>query len=283
MSDTTAVVACFNYGAYLHEAVRSLLDQEGGAPHVVVVDDGSTDPATLAALDELPPEVELIRQANAGVAAARNAGIERASHRSCCASTPTTSSRPARSTRCGARWPMHPDASFAYGHHRYFGDWTATIRFPPYDPLRLLDRHLIGLTALTRREVFDDTGGFDPAFPAYEDWELWLNALAHGHVGVRVDAVTLDYRRHGESKLGGDRRVYRDARRRMHAKHASCTAGALSSRVTARSARQAGCSTALLGPPAATCRRGARDLRPRTRPRPDRLRTRRRPPRRLPR
>jgi glycosyltransferase involved in cell wall biosynthesis len=220
MTDTTAVVACFNYGAYVGDAVRSLLDQEGGAPHVVVVDDGSTDPATAVALEALPEEVELIRQPNAGVAAARNAGIARAStpYVICLDADDRLPQGALEVMRRGLE--EHPEASFAYGHHRYFGGWTATIRFPPYDPLRLLDRHLIGLTALTRRELFDATGGFDPEFPAYEDWELWLNALAHGHAGLRVDAVTLEYRRHGESKLGGDRRVYRDARRRMRAKHA---------------------------------------------------------------
>jgi GT2 family glycosyltransferase len=114
----------------------------------------------------------------------------------------------------------HPEAAFAYGHHRFFGAWNADMRFPPYDPLRLLDRHLIGLTALARREVFDETGGFDPEFEAFEDWELWLNALAHGHRGMRVDAVTLEYRRHGESKVGGDRRAYRDTRKRLREKHA---------------------------------------------------------------
>jgi glycosyltransferase involved in cell wall biosynthesis len=219
-ADTTAVVACFNYGAYVGDAVRSLLEQEGGAPHVVVVDDGSTDAATAAALDALPPEVELIRQSNAGVAAARNAGIARAStpYVICLDADDRLPPGALESMRRGLE--EHPEASFAYGHHRYFAGWTVTLRFPPYDPLRLLDRHLIGLTALTRREVFDDTGGFDPAFPAYEDWELWLNALSHGHVGVRVDAVTLEYRRHGESKLGGDRRVYREARARMRRKHA---------------------------------------------------------------
>ncbi|MEA2373598.1 MAG: hypothetical protein QOD53_61, partial [Thermoleophilaceae bacterium] len=49
--DVTAVVACFNYGGYVGEAVASLLGQEGGPPRVVVVDDGSTDPSTHAALD----------------------------------------------------------------------------------------------------------------------------------------------------------------------------------------------------------------------------------------
>ncbi|MGH8573339.1 MAG: glycosyltransferase family 2 protein, partial [Gammaproteobacteria bacterium] len=42
-ADVTAVVACFNYGRFVGEAVESLVSQEGGAPHVIVVDDGSTD------------------------------------------------------------------------------------------------------------------------------------------------------------------------------------------------------------------------------------------------
>ena len=79
---------------------------------------------------------------------------------------------------------------------RFFGAWEGELRFPDYDPYRLLYRHTIGLSALMRREVIEDTGGFDPAFESYEDWELWLNALAHGWRGRRVDAVTLEYRRH---------------------------------------------------------------------------------------
>ena len=68
--DVTAVIACFNYGRYLREAVDSVLAQ--GA-RVVVVDDGSTDPGTHAVLDELA--VEVVRQENRGVCAARNAGL----------------------------------------------------------------------------------------------------------------------------------------------------------------------------------------------------------------
>ena len=79
---------------------------------------------------------------------------------------------------------------------RFFGDWEGELRFPPYDPYALLYRHTIGLSALARREVFEDTGGFDPDFRQFEDWELWVNALAHGWRGKQVDAVTVEYRRH---------------------------------------------------------------------------------------
>jgi glycosyltransferase involved in cell wall biosynthesis len=221
MSDTTAVVACFNYGAYLREAVDSLLSQEDGPPHVVVVDDGSTDPSTHAALEAMPAEVELVRQANAGVVAARNAGLARVRTPFVLFLDADDRLAPGALAAMRSALEQHPDAGFAYGHQRFFGAWNTVMRFPEYDPLRLLDRHLIGLTALARRDVLEDTAGFDPAFEAFEDWELWLNALAHGHRGVRVDAVTLEYRRHGESKVGGDRRAYRRMRQALREKHSS--------------------------------------------------------------
>ncbi|MEP6909566.1 MAG: hypothetical protein ABI896_03940, partial [Actinomycetota bacterium] len=113
-----------------------------------------------------------------------------------------------------------PALGFAYGRMRFFGDWEGELRFPPYDPYVLLYRHTIGLSALARREVFEETGGFDPAFEQFEDWELWVNALAQGWRGRQVDAVTVEYRRHSASKHLQDRRVYRKAFRQLRAKHA---------------------------------------------------------------
>ena len=67
--DITVVIANYNYARYLSEAVESAVAE--GA-RVVVVDDGSTEP-----LPDLPPDVELVRQANQGVTRARNAGLAR--------------------------------------------------------------------------------------------------------------------------------------------------------------------------------------------------------------
>jgi glycosyltransferase involved in cell wall biosynthesis len=219
--DITAVIACFNYGAYLNEAVDSLLGQAGGAPRVVVVDDGSDDPGTLAALDDLPQGVELVRQPNRGVGAARNAGLERAE--TTYAIVLDADDRLAPGALAALRAPLDadPGLGFAYGTMRFFGDWKGELRFPAYDPYALLYRHTIGLSALVRRELLEATGGFDPAFEHFEDWELWVNALDHGWRGRQIDAVTLDYRRHGATKLAADRGAYRRAFRRLRAKHAA--------------------------------------------------------------
>lgn len=220
--DVTAVVTCFNYGAFVGEAVASLLGQAGGPPHIVVVDDGSTDAATHAALDALPATVTVVRQQNRGVCAARNAGLE-------LVATPYTllldaDDRLAPGALLAMRAPLDadPGLGFAYGTVRFFGDWEGLMPMPPYDPFKLLHRHTIGLTALMRTAVARATGGFDVTFRCYEDWELWLSALAHGWRGRQIDAVTLEYRRHGQgSKQTQDRTAYRDTYRRLREKHAA--------------------------------------------------------------
>jgi glycosyltransferase involved in cell wall biosynthesis len=211
VSDVTVVITNHNYGDFLREAVDSAL-REGA--HVVVVDDGSTEP-----LPELHAEVELILQENQGVARARNAGLARVL-------TPyalvlDADDRLAPGSLAALRAPLEadPKLGFAYGRMKFFGDWEGEIRFPPYDPYALLYRHTIGLSALARREVFADTGGFDPDFEQFEDWEHWVNALAHGWQGKQVDAVTVEYRRHQASKQWRDRLDYRRAFRQLRDKH----------------------------------------------------------------
>jgi glycosyltransferase involved in cell wall biosynthesis len=220
-ADVTAVVTCFNYGRFLPEAVDSLLTQAGGPPRVIVVDDGSTDPDTGAALDALPGEVEVVRQPNQGVCAARNNGLARLE-------TPywlvlDADDRLAPGALQAMRAPLDrdPRPGFAYGLMEMFGDMSAVVPFPPYDPYKLLYRHTIGPTALARAELLRATGGYDAGFPHFEDWEIWVNALAHGYEGVRVDSVTFQWRRHGASKLGADRRRYDAAWRAMRRKHAA--------------------------------------------------------------
>lgn len=220
--DVTVVITCFNYGRFLDEAVGSALGQDGGAPRAIVVDDGSTEPATLEALDQLPLGVELVRQRRAGVCAARNTGLARAETPYVLVLDADDRLRP--SALGVLRKPLEEDSGgigFAYGRMRFFGDWEGELRFPPYDPYALLYRHTIGLSALMRREVVTATGGFDPAFEHFEDWELWLNALEHGWRGLQVDAVTVDYRRHPGSKHGADRKQYRQMFRELKQKHAS--------------------------------------------------------------
>ena len=73
----SVVIPTYNRARLVERAVRSALDQDPAALEILVVDDGSTDetPEVLASFGE---RVRVHRQDNAGVGAARNAGVQRA-------------------------------------------------------------------------------------------------------------------------------------------------------------------------------------------------------------
>lgn len=218
--EVTVVIPHFDHGAFLPEAVASALAQDGGPPHVIVVDDGSTDPESERALAALPGEVEVIRQPNAGPAAARNAGFERAR-------TPyvlplDADDRLPSDAVLALKEALEgdPGAAYAYGVMRFFGDWSGELRFPPFDPARLLYRPIVGWIGLVRRDDWQRVGGFDSELRGFEDWDFTLAVLALGRRGHKLDRVVLEYRKHGRSGLEADRRRYRQVYRRLRAKHA---------------------------------------------------------------
>lgn len=77
----SVVVPAYDVEAYLTECLDSILEQSYPWLEVVVVDDGSTDATGQVAdlVAERDPRVRVVHQENAGLGAARNAGVARAS------------------------------------------------------------------------------------------------------------------------------------------------------------------------------------------------------------
>jgi glycosyltransferase involved in cell wall biosynthesis len=217
----TVVIPCFNYGRYVGEAVRSALEQSGGPPHVIVVDDGSTEPETASAIDALPDEVERVRIPNSGPAGARNAGAERTRTPFLLALDADDRLAPGALDTLTSALDAAPDAAYSYGVMRMFGDVTGEVRFPDFDPYRLLYRPIVGSPGalLVRTEAFREVGGYDPDVPGYEDWDFQLALLERGWGAVRVPEVTLEYRKHGRSGLSVDRDRHLAVFRALKDKH----------------------------------------------------------------
>lgn len=83
--DVSVVMPVYNTEHFVREAVGSALRQSGVTLEVICVDDGSTD-ASATLLDRLAadPRVSVVRQAHAGLSAARNAGLGLARGRYVC-------------------------------------------------------------------------------------------------------------------------------------------------------------------------------------------------------
>lgn len=73
----SVVIPLYNKAAYIALTLHSVAVQTVADYEVIVVDDGSTDdgPQIVQSLSQADPRIRLVRQANAGVSAARNAGI----------------------------------------------------------------------------------------------------------------------------------------------------------------------------------------------------------------
>lgn len=200
----TAVIPCFNHGRFVRAAVESCLGQVDAIVDVVVIDDGSNDAASPAACDALASErVRVIHQENRGLPAARNRGAKEATGEFVFFLdaddfiAPTFVSKLAAAIRGGVA--RGEKVSHAYCQETLTELGTGTWRVPEWDPLMLLITNLHPVTALVRREVFEEVGGFDESMRlGYEDWSFWITCSEHGYRGVRVPEPLFFWRRHSQ-------------------------------------------------------------------------------------
>ncbi|MBI2814103.1 MAG: glycosyltransferase family 2 protein [Opitutae bacterium] len=73
------IIPCHNAGRWLAETIQSALGQTWPDKEIILVDDGSTDGSLAVARQSEAQGVRVVSQPNAGAAAARNAGLARAS------------------------------------------------------------------------------------------------------------------------------------------------------------------------------------------------------------
>jgi len=196
----TVVVPCYDDGATVGETVDSVREAE--PVEIVVVDDGSRDPATVARLDDLAAKgrIRLVRQPNGGVAAALNSGFAAASTPYVFVLAADDLADAGALSQLADALDRSPGHAFAYGHSHHFGDVDFVRRAAPWNPWILLHSNLWEATALFRREAVIRAGGF-PRGSGYEDWDLFMALAEGGGDGLLVDRLVFHYRIHGSGRI----------------------------------------------------------------------------------
>lgn len=178
----SVVMATYNMGQYVAQAVRSVLAQDYPAIEVIVVDDGSSDDTAevLAQFGE-DPRVRIFQQANAGQTKAKNRGLQaaRGHYVGFC---------DADNLWCPGKLSMQlpllqarRDPVVVYGDiqlidaeghdlptpkgRRYSGRVTAQL---------LVDNFVTFNTVLVPRRLLEEAGGFDESLRMGIDYDLWL-------------------------------------------------------------------------------------------------------------
>jgi glycosyltransferase involved in cell wall biosynthesis len=181
--------------AHIAAAIASIRAQNHAALEIIVVDDGSTD-GSAAVVAALGGDIRLLRQANAGAAAARNRALDVARgdivafldaddlwpagklalQLAVLEGSPRIGLVTGRIRAFGAAIPMRADQAQAYG-----------AGVPGVN---------LGC-ALVRRSALDAVGRFDPGLRSGEDLDWFMRARDCAIARVALDAVTLLYRIHG--------------------------------------------------------------------------------------
>ncbi|MEO7095692.1 MAG: glycosyltransferase [Polyangiales bacterium] len=195
------IIANWNYGRFLGEAIESALRQTHPNVEVTVVDDGSTDDS-VAVASRYP--VQLVEQEHLGVSQARNRGVAASQGQLLVFLDADDILEPTFVERCLARLTEQgPRVAYVYTRMRLFGLDEDIFMSRPFERRSLLSGPYVPVTTLMHRAPFEEVGGFDPAWSlALEDYELWIRMLASGYTGVLVPEPLLRYRKHGPSRNG---------------------------------------------------------------------------------
>lgn len=202
MKSVSVVIPCFNAGAHLDDAVRSALAQTHANLEVVIVDDGSTDAATVALLDGAQwPRTRVFRQANTGPAAARNHAIREAAGDYILPLDADDTISPTYVAKAVTVLDTQPSVGCVYCKAMKFGAETGPWDLPPYRLEELVIDNVIFVTALFRKSDWQAIGGFDEKLRhGVEDYDFWVKMVASGRHVVQLDEYLFNYRVQAKSR-----------------------------------------------------------------------------------
>ncbi len=206
----TVVIAAYNAERFIRQTLDSVFAQTLRDVELIVVDDGSTDgtPAILRAIDDR--RLSVLRQANGGVSAARNAGLALARAPYIFFLDADDVLLPDALQHMIATLDNNPDRVACFAHHiRITEDGAELSRrtdlplktFPAADTLRnLVAKNFIVCGAICiRTEAARRVRGFNPELKWGEDWEFWCRLAVLADFAAMPNDVVLMYRQHGGS------------------------------------------------------------------------------------
>jgi glycosyltransferase involved in cell wall biosynthesis len=193
----TAIVPVRNGMPYLREAIASLLAEAYPRLEIVVVDDGSTDNSR--AFAEATGVCRVIDARETGPAAARNTGLHASASELVYFLDADDLPGPYTLRAAVAALECVPSAGFVQGCIQNFTrrDDGAIHAFTR--PYRFIN---LG-SAVWRRSVFAQVGGFDETLRLGEDQDLFMRCWEQDVTRVQVDGVMLYYRRHAGNMTRG--------------------------------------------------------------------------------
>ena len=201
----SVIIGAYNAGPYLAAALDSVLAQTEPRWELIVVNDGSTDnTAQVLTRYAAEPRLHVLTQPNSGLSTARNRALAIARAPWVALLDADDLWQPAYLATLLTALEAGPPAVAAFAGWQYLD--AAGLPLPQSvvpqaaglaDNL-LWRNPLVPSGAVIQRAALDHCGGFDPALPGVEDWDMWLRLAPHGPFLV-IPQVLVFYRTHAEN------------------------------------------------------------------------------------
>lgn len=216
----SAVIPNFNHGAYVADAVRAIAEQTPPPDEIIVVDDASTDDS-LAVLERLAASCPRLRvvalDRNGGAIHALNRGLREARGDYVYFGAADDLTKPGLFKATLDMAARHPEAAFASAEAEIMDMDTGSVgRRPPVRPshharhftphevagiFQRIDNWILTGTAVIRRDLFLEAGGFDHRLgPLADGYALRRLAFVHGCCFVPLSGLVWQVRASGLSR-----------------------------------------------------------------------------------
>jgi hypothetical protein len=200
--EVSVVVTVYNYASVVCETLDSIVASEDVPFEVIVVEDHATDDSRAVVrrfLDEHPdvPMVLLGKDANEGLAAARNDGFAEARAGFVMVMDADNHVYPTALAKMSAALRVRPEAAAAYAILEDFGAQRNIRSALAWEVGRLCAANYIDAQAMWRKAAWQSLGGYradDDHVYGWEDWDLWLRLAASDGHAVLVPEILGRYR-----------------------------------------------------------------------------------------
>ncbi|MFN8184659.1 MAG: glycosyltransferase [Candidatus Nanopelagicales bacterium] len=186
-----------NNGPCVRDAVTSVFAQTLPDWELLIWDDGTTDPQTLAVLDEIDsPRVRILRAPNQGVVGARNSVAQQARGEFLMFLDPDDELRPTYLEKALITFRRFPGVDIVIPSVKVESQTAHPYWLPAhFEEQRIAYENTAPISSVIRRSAWEATGGMSPEMAAgFEDWEFWRRCAARGLQGWVLDDALFVYR-----------------------------------------------------------------------------------------
>ena len=204
----SCILPVFNGEKFLKAATLSVLSQTLRDFELIVVDDGSSDatPAMLAEMAATDARIVVLRQTNAGIVGALNAGLGIAQGRYVARMDADDICLQDRFEFQASYLDRHPECVMVGGYAEKFSDersgigistcgWRSRTDLTCFPPKLAVSVHPL---IMMRVETLRAMGGYREGYPFAEDYDLFIRASRFGEI-QNPPKIVLRYRVHAGS------------------------------------------------------------------------------------